>query len=48
MFLTEFQDIVWMLGPLHFEQEFIKPIGDRLENSGRTEVQNYVGVKWTC
>ena len=53
MLPTKFQDIVWMLGLLHFDQVFIKPIfikpiGGRLENSGRTEVHNYVDIKWTC
>ena len=38
MFPTEFKDIVWILGPLHIEQVFIKAIGDWLENSRWTDV----------
>ena len=41
---TEFKDIVWMLGPLHIEQVFIKAIGDWIENSGQAELYGYLNI----
>ena len=41
IFQDEFRDFVWMLGPLHIEQNFIKAIGDWLEGSGWTKICEY-------
>ena len=41
---TEFEDMVWMLGPLHIKQIFIKVIGDWLENGDWTEVHDYANI----
>ena len=38
IFPEEFRDFVWMLGPLHIEQNFIKAIGDWLGGSGWTKI----------
>ena len=31
MFPNEFQDVVWLLGPLHIEQNFLEAIGKYLQ-----------------
>ena len=36
----EFREFVWMLGPLHIEQNFIKAIGDWLEEVGGQRFMN--------
>ena len=41
---TEFGDTIWMLGPLHIEQMFLKLIGDWLEKSGWVEVYDYANI----
>ena len=41
IFPEEFRDFVWMLGPLHIEQNFIKAIGDWLEGSEWTKIYEY-------
>ena len=41
IFPDEFREFVWMLGPLHIEQNFIKAIGDWLEGSGWTKIYEY-------
>ena len=41
MFPEEFENVVWLLGPLHIEQNFIKAIGDWLEGSGWTKIYEY-------
>ena len=41
---TEFEDMVWMLGPLHIKQIFIKVIGDWLENGDWTDVYDYANI----
>ena len=40
-FPEEFGDTIWMLGPLHIEQMFLKLIGEWLEKSGWVEVYDY-------
>ena len=40
-FPNEFGDVLWMLGPLHIEQVYLKVIGDWLEKSGWTEIYDY-------
>ena len=40
-FPEEFGDTIWMLGPLHIEQIFLKLIGEWLEKSGWVEVYDY-------
>ena len=41
IFPDEFRDFVWMLGPQHTEQNFIKVIGAWLEGSGWTKIYEY-------
>ena len=41
MFPEEFEDVVWLVGPLPIEQNFIKVTGDWLEGSGWTKIYDY-------
>ena len=44
IFPTEFKDIVWILGPLHIKQVFIKMIVDWRENGGWIKVHVYANI----
>ena len=35
---------MWMLGPLHIKQVFIKVIGNWLENGGWADVYDYANI----
>ena len=38
---NEFNNVIWMMGPLHIEKNFIEAIGDWLEGSGWVEMYVY-------
>ena len=44
IFPTEFKGIVWVFGPLHIKQVFIKRIRDWIENNGWTDVYGYTSI----
>ena len=41
MFPNEFKDVVWLLGPLHIEKNFLEAIGKWLEDSGWKKIYEY-------
>ena len=41
MFLDEFSDVFWFMGPLHIEQTFLKALGNWLEGSGWTKIYDF-------
>ena len=41
MFPNEFKDVIWLLGPLHIEQNFLEAIGKRLQGSGWVKIYEY-------
>ena len=41
MFQEEIKNVIWLLGPLHIEQNFILLIRDLLEGSGWTKIYEY-------
>jgi hypothetical protein len=44
MYPNSFENVVWMMGPLHIEMTFINVIGDWLECSGWCEVFNKANI----
>ena len=44
LYPSEFKDVVWMLGPLHIEKNFMEAIGDWMEGSGWCKIYNYSGI----
>ena len=44
MFPNELKDVIWLLGPLHIEKNFLEAIGKWLEGSGWKKIYEYSAI----